>query len=111
MSQRLSGPATITPDMLRKDMARILAAYGLDADSALIVADCLVEADLRGVYTHGTSRLGIYAKRLSKGLMNRTPKISVERTGAATAVIDGDNGMGAVVGMRAVEVATDIARE
>jgi LDH2 family malate/lactate/ureidoglycolate dehydrogenase len=109
MPQRLSGPATVAPDLLREDMAQVLAAYGLDTVSATTVADCLVEADLRGVYTHGTSRLGIYAKRLSQGLMNCQPNIRVERSGAATAVIDGDNGMGAVVGMRAVTEATEIA--
>jgi LDH2 family malate/lactate/ureidoglycolate dehydrogenase len=91
--------------------ARVFVAEGLPENDADIVAESLVAADLRGVHSHGVTRMDIYTERLRRGLFNPRPQIKVNRTAAGSGVIDGDNGMGAVVGMAAVEAAMAMARE
>ena len=85
--------------------ASMLGGRGVNAHDALIVAECLVQADLRGVQTHGMSRLPIYVKRLSEGLVNARPKMNFDKPVAACASLDGDNGLGFLVGNRAIREA------
>ena len=102
------GPSYVAADGLEAFTAGVFVRLGLPAADAARVADCLLTADLRGIGSHGVSRVPIYAERLRRGLVNPTPSIAVERTGA-TAAIDGDNGMGAVVGTRAMDEAIALA--
>src|SRR5258708_12407912 len=67
-----------------------------DADAAK-VAELMLEADLTGADAHGVFRLPQYVKRLRAGGVNPKPTIRVEKTAAATAIVDGDNGMGHLV--------------
>jgi LDH2 family malate/lactate/ureidoglycolate dehydrogenase len=76
-------------------------------EDASIVADGLVQSNLRGVDSHGVMRVGIYAKRLKMGLVNPRPEVKIVRESAATLLVDGDNGMGQVVGVRALELGLD----
>jgi LDH2 family malate/lactate/ureidoglycolate dehydrogenase len=76
-------------------------------EDASIVADGLVQSNLRGVDSHGVMRVGIYAKRLKMGLVNPLPEVKIVRESAATLLVDGDNGMGQVVGVRALELGLD----
>ena len=71
----------------------------------------MLEADLVGADAHGIFRMPQYVRRLEAGGVNRTPAITVERTGPGTALIDGDNGMGHLVMARAAQTAIDLARE
>lgn len=90
---------------------RAFIAAGLPASDAATIAGLMVEADLIGADAHGVFRLPQYIKRIEGGAVNRTPAIRVERTAAATAIVDGDNGMGHLVMSRAAETAVDLARE
>ena len=87
----------------------MLKGQGVNKDDSVKVAECLVEADLRGVQTHGMSRLPIYVKRLSEGLINATPKMILDKPVAACASLDGDNGLGFLVGIRAIQEAIKMA--
>lgn len=89
----------------------LLAAHGVPDGDAAIVADCLVSADLRGVDTHGLCRLPIYLDRLRKGLINAKPNLRPERVTPVAAALDGQNGFGFVVGMRAMQEAVAMACE
>jgi LDH2 family malate/lactate/ureidoglycolate dehydrogenase len=91
--------------------AKVLAKLGVPADEAQIISKNLVEADLRGVDSHGVVRFPIYVSRLSDGGNNPRPEIKTVRETATTAVIDGDNGMGQIVGIRAMELAIRKARQ
>ncbi len=90
---------------------RILAAAGLPENDAQAVADLMIEADLVGADAHGIFRLPQYVRRIEGGAVNRTPDIRVHRTAAATALVDGDNGMGHLVMRRAAETAIELAQE
>jgi L-2-hydroxycarboxylate dehydrogenase (NAD+) len=84
---------------------------GVPADDAAKIAELMVEADLTGADAHGVFRLPQYVMRLKLKSTNARPNIKVERTAPATALIDGDNGMGHLVIARAAEVAIEMARE
>jgi ureidoglycolate dehydrogenase (NAD+) len=68
----------------------ILEAEGVPATEAAFVAETLVEADLRGIHSHGILRLGRYVRELRSGVTNPHPRIRIAEEGAAIARIDGD---------------------
>ena len=82
-----------------------MLACGLPAEHAAQVADLMLEADLIGADAHGVFRLTQYVQRLKIGAINPDPTITVTRSAPATALVDGDNGMGHVVVARAAETA------
>lgn len=84
---------------------------GLPLDDARDVARILVMADLFGLSTHGLGRVESYGERLMVKGINARPNITVERPAPALRKIDGDNGVGPVVGMRALEAAMEAAGE
>jgi L-2-hydroxycarboxylate dehydrogenase (NAD+) len=88
-----------------------LARLGLPAVDAAKVAELMTEADLTGADAHGVFRLPQYVRRLKAGGVNAKPDIRVSKTAAATALVDGDNGMGHLVMARAAETAIELARE
>lgn len=92
-------------------IAGAFQAVGLSEADATVVAELMVEADLVGADAHGVFRLPQYIRRIEGGAVNRRPNIAVDRTAAATALVDGDNGMGHLVMRRAAEVAADLAAE
>ena len=91
-------------------VVRAFVAAGLPTADARIVADLMVEADLRGSDTHGLIRLPLYVRRLRAGGINAGPNIRVINERASTALIDGDNGMGHLVMRRAAELAIEKAK-
>jgi LDH2 family malate/lactate/ureidoglycolate dehydrogenase len=88
-----------------------LAAAGLPPAHAAKVAELMTEADLTGADGHGIFRLPQYVRRLKAGGFNQRPQIQVTKTAPATAMVDGDNGLGHLVMSRAANEAIAIARE
>src|SRR6266576_675134 len=87
---------------------------GVPGTDAQIAADALVAADLRGVDTHGVIRFNPqawYVKWLTEGSMTARPNIRVISESPSTALIDGDRGMGMVIGRRAMELAIAKAKQ
>ena len=111
MTDNAPAPVILPSGRLREAAARIFEGHGLPAADADRVAEALVEADLRGIHSHGLTRVPIYTERLARGLFNPTPTIRAERAGAAVVAVDGGNGMGPVVGHRAVAAAAETAAE
>jgi ureidoglycolate dehydrogenase (NAD+) len=103
--------ATVESGKLTRFAAACLEKLGLGSADARLVAETLVESNLRGVDSHGVVRLPHYAKRLRNGTVNPRPKISVQRTGASIAVVEGDRGMGQLVAVRAMREAIFLAKE
>jgi LDH2 family malate/lactate/ureidoglycolate dehydrogenase len=90
---------------------RLLLAHGVPEADAAIVAGCLVSADLRGVDTHGLTRLPGYLERVRRGLIEPRPVLTPKRVTPVAAALDGQNGFGFVVGTRAMAEAIAMARE
>jgi LDH2 family malate/lactate/ureidoglycolate dehydrogenase len=111
MSETDERAIPIAEDDLNDFCKEVLKKLDLPAEEAGIVSDCLVEADLRGVHSHGMIRFPVYVRRLQAGVFNPRPKIRVIRDTRTTAVVDGDNGMGQLVSRRAMELVIDKARD
>ena len=91
-------------------IARCLTACDMPQDDAGTVARLMTEADLIGQEGHGVFRLPMYIKRIRAGGMNMRPAFKVLSERTATALIDGDNGMGHLVMHHATELAMEKAK-
>ncbi len=94
----------IQPQPLIEMCSLILEKQGIPSDQAKIIAASLVEADLRGVSSHGVIRMSIYLQRLGKGVIQSRPNVHVDYETASTAVVDGEYGMGQVVSQKAMDI-------
>lgn len=103
--------ARYSPEQLSGFASRTLERLDVPAEGAREVAGCLVKAELRGVDSHGLVRLPVYARRVQAGVVKARPDIRLVPAGAAAALVDGDNGLGPVVGARAMTAAIDLARQ
>ena len=99
-----------SPERLLGYAAGALSDLGVPEADAALVAESLVEAELHGQPTHGLSRLPFVLGRLRAGLINPRPSMRVLRERAAAVLLDADNGLGPLAGVRAVELATAGAR-
>lgn len=84
---------------------------GVSDEHAAIVADNLVEAELREVKSHGIARVKDYADSLSAKKFNAIPNIRIVRENISTIAVDGDYGLGAVSGKFAMEKCLDKAEK
>jgi LDH2 family malate/lactate/ureidoglycolate dehydrogenase len=100
-----------SPAAARAFAHALLAAHGLPGDDARNSAACLILADLRGVETHGLLRLPGYLDRIRRGLVDPKPALAPARVTSVAASLDGGNGLGFVVGTRAMAEAVAMARE
>jgi L-2-hydroxycarboxylate dehydrogenase (NAD+) len=92
-------------------MVDSFVAGGVPAADAARCAELMTQADLTGADGHGVLRLPQYVRRLKAGGFNKRPTITVAKTAPATALVDGDNGMGHLVMTRAANEAIAMARE
>lgn len=82
-----------------------LTGLGLDRTNAAAAARVLTLAEMFGLSTHGVGRIESYGERLQINGINPRPSITVEQLAPALVRVDGDNGVGPLVGMRALEAA------
>lgn len=104
------GAIRVPAAQLTDFVARLFAAEGCPADDAREIASGLVEADLRGVWSHGVARVPGYLGRYRAGVMNPRPDIKISYDAKAAAYVDGDNGSGLVVAPKAMRVAIGLAQ-
>lgn len=105
------GPTPIAADALRDFVAHALTSQGVTDDAAGKTAELMVEADIFGYRTHGVFRLRQYLARLADGGCNPHANVAIVKETIATAVIDGDNGLGHLAMSKACELAIAKARE
>ncbi len=101
---------TVNSARLKDFIRQAFIAVGLPDADAATVAGLMTAADLQGSEGHGVSRLPQYVRRIRAGGVNVRPNIRVVHEHAATAVLNGDNGMGHLVMKRAAEMAVEKAR-
>jgi LDH2 family malate/lactate/ureidoglycolate dehydrogenase len=85
--------------------------FGVPQADAELAAEVLAAADLRGIDSHGVARLHTYFDMLQLGRINPKPNIRIVREKMSTATVDGDNGLGLVVGPKANEIAMEKAEK
>src|SRR6476661_5702281 len=98
-------------DYLEDFAAKVFLHFGISEADARQAAEVLAKSDLRGIDSHGVARLHTYFEMLELDRINPKPKIKILREKASVATIDGDNGLGLVVGPKANEIAMDKAEQ
>ncbi len=101
----------IDEKVLENFCINVFEKIGVPTLDASIATKNLIEADLRGVYSHGVVRFPIYVKRILDRGTNPKAHIKIKKETRTTAVLDGDNGLGHYVGVRAMEMAIEKASE
>jgi L-2-hydroxycarboxylate dehydrogenase (NAD+) len=102
-------PATVSHTALTAFIARSFVATGMPKGDADAAAQMMTKADLMGQDGHGVFRLPMYIRRIRAGGLNVTPTFRRVQDRTATALIDGDNGLGHLVMKHATELAMEKA--
>ena len=85
---------------------------GIPKEDARICADVLLESDKRGIESHGVNRFKpIYIDRINIGIQKPVTDFEIIRETPTTAVVDGHDGMGQVVGYKSMKMAIDKAKK
>jgi LDH2 family malate/lactate/ureidoglycolate dehydrogenase len=105
------GKVRISEGALRKFVGGIFSALGMTAEGAATVADVLVWANLRGVDSHGVTRVPRYAELFESGDAKARANVRVERTRASTILVEADGAPGPVALRTAMAEAIHAARE
>lgn len=88
------------------------AAAGVPRGDAQICADVLIESDRRGIESHGVNRFKpIYYDRIKAGIQKPVTEFEIVKKTPTTAVVDGHDGMGQVIGVKSMQLAIDMAKE
>lgn len=80
----------------------IFGRVGVSDEHAEILMSNLLDSDTKGIYTHGIYKVPTYMKQLQLGNMNAQPNIMKLKEGSNVTLLDGDDGLGAVVGSYAM---------
>lgn len=107
----ITSTTTFSEATLQDLTYRALRGLGLASNDAIDAARILVLAELFGVTTHGVSRIESYGERLEIGGITSRPTIEVNQVAPSISMVNGDNGVGPVVGYRALEAAMASAKE
>lgn len=101
----------IDADPLRTFITELFMKVSVRPDDALVVADLLVDTELRGVVSHGVAKVKWYVEACREGRYNPQPTIEVLRETPVIATLNGDGGLGMLVGKRAMTMAIEKARK
>ena len=99
-------------DKIEAFMKDVFIKIGVPPEDAAICAGVLIESDKRGIDSHGVGRFKpIYIDRINDGIQNPVTKFEVVKDHLATAVVDGHDGMGHVIGKKSMQMAIGKAQQ
>ena len=98
-------------EKLREVSQKTFEFFDVPKEDAKLASEVLSMSDIRGIDSHGVARLHTYFDMLENKRINPRPNIKIIRESLSTATIDGDNGLGLVVGPKANEIAMNKASE
>ena len=102
----------ISWELIGDFMIATFEKLGVPHEEAVICTDVLLESDRRGIESHGCNRFkAIYVDRLLEGIQKPVTDFEIVRETATTAVVDGHDGMGMIIGYRSMQMAIDKARK
>jgi LDH2 family malate/lactate/ureidoglycolate dehydrogenase len=97
---------------MEKFMVDVFKGIGVPEDDAKICAEILITSDKWGIDSHGTNRLKpIYYDRIKAGIQHPVTNFEIVKEGPTTAVVDGHDGMGHVIGKRSMGMAIEKAKK
>ncbi len=98
-------------EALRTFVREVFVGVGTEPKNAQICADVLIASDLRGIESHGVSRLKMYYDWIKKGIISPAVRFEVVRDGPTTAVVDAHTSLGHPIAHRAMNLAIAKARQ
>ena len=101
----------IHAEALKKFGEEILQKVGVPQQHAMETADILVDANLRGIDTHGIYLCNLYARRLEKNLINPSPKFRFEKKRSGVGILDADFSLGQPATLEAARLAVQLAKD
>ncbi|MBY8990149.1 MAG: Ldh family oxidoreductase [Candidatus Lokiarchaeota archaeon] len=96
--------------ILKSFMKDVFIELEVPEEDAEIIADVLINSDLRGIDSHGIQRCKMYYDRIKEGIYNPKTEIEIVNDNITTAVIDGHCGMGHVIAYKAMKMAIEKAK-
>jgi L-2-hydroxycarboxylate dehydrogenase (NAD+) len=99
----------VLPAALEQQILDLLRCGGMSAEDSALTARLIVQTNLWGIDSHGALRVPTYIRRLQAGAINAQAKPVTLRSGGAVEVLDGQDGIGFVVGHAAMVRAVDLA--
>lgn len=102
--------AVVKEQELTSVYIRIAEALGAPSDEAEVFANCMVRADLRGMYTQGAAMIPYSVWMIEQRLMRFGVPFKIIKDEPGLALVDGGYGVGAVVATRAMDLAIEKAR-
>ena len=111
LDQLTVNPVIVKEAKLKEFCNRVWTKLGVPEKDAQVTTDVLVLADLRGIDSHGVARLPRYYTDLKNGWTKPTDQSKIVKETKATALIDGGQSLGQVVGRKGMELAVRKAKE
>ncbi|MBN2395473.1 MAG: Ldh family oxidoreductase [Candidatus Atribacteria bacterium] len=96
---------------LKNAATEILEYFGENMINASLAADCLVRADMRGIFTHGTYLLATMFDRIQAGMLSIPTQLTIIQEREAAIMIDGGNGLGQLAARKAMDVSIEQAQK
>jgi L-2-hydroxycarboxylate dehydrogenase (NAD+) len=109
--ESVAGSSRIPVEQLTRFVEQMFESAGLSADHARTATAVLLNADIRGVWSHGVIRLPMYIQRLQKGVAKAQPNIQIQSVAHSALHVDGDHGLGLVVAPAAMAAAVELAQK
>uniref|UniRef100_A0A0K0E9D2 Lactate dehydrogenase n=1 Tax=Strongyloides stercoralis TaxID=6248 RepID=A0A0K0E9D2_STRER len=98
-------------EKIRNFVEECLTSVGVPIYIATETASNLIEADIKGHYSHGVSRLPFYINDLTSGITSKDGNITIEKEKFSTCQINGNNLLGAYVGSFCIKKAIELAKK
>ena len=99
-------------DYMKQFMKEVFLSYGVTPERAETCSDVLIEADKRGIDSHGLGRLKpIYCDRMDDGILFPDKPIDIVTESETTALVDGNLGLGLYIGPHCMQMAIDKAKK
>lgn len=100
----------LVPEQRARQFATdLLEANGVSLENAMLIADCLVAADLRGVDSHGINRIPSYLARVRAGVLDPAAIPDINQITPAVAQVDARNGFGFVAAAQGIDKSVEMA--
>jgi LDH2 family malate/lactate/ureidoglycolate dehydrogenase len=95
---------------LQGSVARVFSALGLAPEASAAVAEALVDADMRGIPSHGVMLVPMYAGRIRAGSVTTATRAEAVADFGAIGVLDAAHALGILTSDQAMALAVDKAR-
>ncbi len=102
---------TIQAETLYSFIIELTTKVGLKKSDADILAASLIDADLKGIRSHGSIRLPTYIRRVESGVIDITKEVKVVKRKKSIKILNANHGLGQVAGVTGMETAIGSAKQ